>query len=294
MTSFNPAEDLPDLNGRVIIVTGGSGGLGLAIVKHLAGKGAKKVYMAVRDDDQTKEAFVRLKYAGIPDGAVHFLELDLVTAGTARESAEKFMTMENRLDVLGHIIGPLVFTQTLLPLLRRTAEQSDFDVRIVNVGSDGHYYVKNPRYDTLEAWNNKFPRNTLPSQSRYLYSKMGVHLWSNGLIRRMEGSNITVMIIHPGPVFSDGAIAALRTKPLSFLTVKIASFFLKDPMIAAYSSVFAAGSNEIRLHPEKYRGAYIKPPNIIGEQSPVAMDIKRQDELWTFVENHLSSIGQPI
>ncbi|KAF8833682.1 hypothetical protein BDN67DRAFT_916467, partial [Paxillus ammoniavirescens] len=46
--SFNPLTDLPDLSGKVIIVTGGNAGIGYATVKHLARKGAT-VYMAARN-----------------------------------------------------------------------------------------------------------------------------------------------------------------------------------------------------------------------------------------------------
>ena len=44
---FDPLNDIPNLTGKVIIVTGGNTGIGYCKIQHLARKGAK-VYMAAR------------------------------------------------------------------------------------------------------------------------------------------------------------------------------------------------------------------------------------------------------
>ena len=44
-------DDVPDLGGRTIVVTGASSGLGLILTRHLAGSGAT-VVMAVRDPEK--------------------------------------------------------------------------------------------------------------------------------------------------------------------------------------------------------------------------------------------------
>jgi len=310
------SSTLSRLDGKVVIVTGGSGGLGKGIIRHLARLGAK-VYMAVRDEPQTTEALAELKQDGFPD--IHVLELDLVNPRFAKQAAERFMQMENRLDILvnnaallndhgraglnvdglgesmaTNVLGPFVFTNTLLPLLRATSTEPDSDVRIVNVGSDGHTYVHDPKFATLEDWNQTFSHKPLPSQSRYLFSKMGVHLWSNALVRHISSerdNKIIVMISHPGAVFSDGTKQALRTLYLSSLWIYIASYLMDPPDIAAHSTVFAAAASEVKDHPDKYHGAYIKPPNVIGEQSGVALDLVRQDQVWGFLSEFLGKIG---
>jgi hypothetical protein len=43
--------------------------------------------------------------------------------------------------------------------------------------------------------------------------------------------------------------------------------------------IFAAAASEVNVHPEKCHGSYIKLPNVIGEQSPVASGPVRQDEV---------------
>jgi hypothetical protein len=66
---------------------------------------------------------------------------------------------------------------------------------------------------------------------------------------------------------------------------------MNPPEVAAYSSIFAAASSEVNDHPEKYHGSYIKPPNVIGEQSSDALDPARQDEFWRFMTDYLTRLG---
>lgn len=66
---------------------------------------------------------------------------------------------------------------------------------------------------------------------------------------------------------------------------------MQSPRVAAYSTIFAAAAPEVADHPELYDGAYIKPPNVVGDQSPVAMDLARQEAIWTFIENLLDGLN---
>ncbi|KAH9921374.1 hypothetical protein B0H21DRAFT_701637, partial [Amylocystis lapponica] len=99
--SFDPAADLPDLTGKVIIVTGGSSGIGYATLQHLARHGAK-VYMAARSEAKAQAALARLEAEGVApgNGTVRWLPLDLCDPRNAQKAAEEFMAKEKRLDVL--------------------------------------------------------------------------------------------------------------------------------------------------------------------------------------------------
>ncbi|PBL04032.1 NAD(P)-binding protein [Armillaria gallica] len=241
-TTFNPVQDLPSLSGKVAIVTGSSSGIGFASLQHLSRMGAK-VYMAAQDENRAKEAIDRLDEEGREPGLgeVIWHELDLKDPRSAKESAERFIARERKLDILvnnpalilaiGNVqvlnaddieesmainyLGPYIFTKTLLPLLESTASLDGADVRIINVESDGYRYAKYLEYGSKEAWNHLFKWYLLPSLQRYVYSKLALHLWTNHLGRRLSErrSNVLVIITQPGIILSDGAIRPLYSLP---------------------------------------------------------------------------------
>lgn len=90
-------NDIPDLSGKTIIVTGGNSGIGKQTVAVLATKGAK-VYLAARSEDKYKKALEEIR-ASHPDstkGQIEFLQLDLSTAKGAKAAAESFKTFVTR------------------------------------------------------------------------------------------------------------------------------------------------------------------------------------------------------
>lgn len=141
-------------DGRVFIVTGGNSGIGLALVKFLYPTGAK-IYLACRSEERAKAAIEEVidEYktgddAQADPGELVYMNLDLNDLRTIKASAAFFTQRETRLDILwnnagiagvpsgtkttqnieGHIgvncVGPLLFTQELLPQLRAAAKAS--------------------------------------------------------------------------------------------------------------------------------------------------------------------------
>jgi NAD(P)-dependent dehydrogenase (short-subunit alcohol dehydrogenase family) len=122
--SFNPLTDLPDLKGKVIIVTGAkyvfclvikflpkstknhSTGIGLGTVKHLARRGAT-VYLGARSESKATDAIKQLEAEGLGPGfgPVKWLNVELSDPRNAKAAAEDFLSKETRLDVLGEYVG---------------------------------------------------------------------------------------------------------------------------------------------------------------------------------------------
>ncbi|KAK0204515.1 hypothetical protein DFS33DRAFT_1258689 [Desarmillaria ectypa] len=188
-------------------------------------------------------------------------------------------------------LGPFVFTRTLLPLLESTASLEGADVRIVNVGSDGHKDVRYLHYGSKNTWNHKFRWSLLPTMSRYKYSKLAVHLWTNDLARHLstEKSKVMVLIVHPGAILSDGAIRSLKTLPYPPFWIWLLGLRMHPQTRGAYTSVFAACAP--RDNPEISHGAYIFPPNVAVVQAPAALDEDKQRQLKDFTEELLHNIG---
>jgi NAD(P)-dependent dehydrogenase (short-subunit alcohol dehydrogenase family) len=90
--------DMPDLSGKVAVVTGANGGLGLASAKALAGKGAQ-VVMAARDQDKAGRARDEI-LAEHPSASLEIVELDLGSLASVGAAANQIASAHDRIDIL--------------------------------------------------------------------------------------------------------------------------------------------------------------------------------------------------
>ncbi|KAG8747712.1 hypothetical protein FRC10_011839 [Ceratobasidium sp. 414] len=220
-------DQIPDLTGQVMIVTGGNAGIGRETCKALLNKGAK-VYMAARSKAKADDAIEWLK-AETGGKAPVFLQLDLADLGSVRRAVEEYKQKEEKLDVLfnnggvmvppiemktatdydiqfgTNVLGHYLFTTLLLPVLIHTAQTSPRGhVRVVNVSSGGHrfapkggidYSVLIPNDPESEARRRKMGPGGLYSQSKW-----GNVVFANELARRYESQGIISTSLHPGGI----------------------------------------------------------------------------------------------
>ncbi|KIK10437.1 hypothetical protein PISMIDRAFT_691025 [Pisolithus microcarpus 441] len=89
------------------------------------------------------------------------------------------------------LVSPFVLTRELLPILRKTASQSDSDVRIVVVASSGHRLLfGQPRFRTIQELNDECRYMLVPGFTRYCRSKLANVLYTSGLDRRLSSSTV--------------------------------------------------------------------------------------------------------
>lgn len=128
MTGFNPSQ-LPDLTGKVAIVTGGNVGMhvssihllsqaanrihysGKMTVQHLLKKNAK-VYLAARDLNKAHATIVEIKTT-LPNANVEALQLDLSSFASVKAAAETFQSTESELHILINNAGTAVLPFSL-------------------------------------------------------------------------------------------------------------------------------------------------------------------------------------
>jgi NAD(P)-dependent dehydrogenase (short-subunit alcohol dehydrogenase family) len=106
MTTSWSTNNLPDMTGRTVIVTGANSGIGRAAAHALSGAGAR-VVLAVRNADKGNAA------AATMPGATEVRQLDLASPASVREFAGAW---EGDIDLLINNAGVMV------PPLTRTAD----------------------------------------------------------------------------------------------------------------------------------------------------------------------------
>lgn len=118
-TSFQPERDIRSLDGKVVLVTGGTyllsiysfqsadtafdpgnAGLGKETILQLAKHRPSRIYMAARTESKAREAIESLQSQLTFPADIRFLPLDLSSFKSIRAAADKFQSDSDRLDIL--------------------------------------------------------------------------------------------------------------------------------------------------------------------------------------------------
>lgn len=203
------ATDIPDLSGKIAVVTGGNSGLGFYTCLELARKGAK-VIIAGRSEERGNAALAKIK-SEIPTADLQFMQLDLANIESVRHFVSSFLDSHKKLDILVNNAGvmaiPLRRTEQGFEMQFGTNHLGHFALtsllfnciantpgaRIVNVSSLMHKFGK----INFEDLNSE---NSYSKWRAYSQSKLSNILFSLELDRRIRLSGIEtkVMAVHPG------------------------------------------------------------------------------------------------
>lgn len=283
------AEQIPDLTGRVAIVTGANTGIGYATALELVRHGAK-TYLACRNPTRAKEAIEKIK-AVVPGSDPQFLKLDITSLNSAHAAAHEFLTLENRLDILVNnagialtpyqlsedgielqlcnATGHFAFTCPLLDLLEKTSQEPGSHVRIVNVSSHAHFWVLGtPDFASL---NNLNEHSSYCLFDRYGLSKLMNILFTNQLQKRLSHTKIICTSIHPGGVDTTIGIGGLLERyAILKIVVWLKSWILLTPENGAITLLYAATDPEVEA--KDLRSAYLCPFAKVARKSQLAQD----------------------
>ncbi|CAG8655136.1 20920_t:CDS:2 [Gigaspora rosea] len=278
-------DQIPDLTGKVAIVTGGNAGIGYFTCRELTRKNAH-VFLLGRNTEKGQAAVETIK-SETGNQNVEFLHLNLKSLKSVKECAENFLARNLPLHILinnaGVIpstfsltedgiqeefgvnhVGHFLLTKLLLPKIKASQP-----ARIVNVSSMGHRRATGIEFETLNDPNAQDPKQ------RYRQSKLANVLFTDELNRRyLEGDQVYANTIHPDTPM-------LRRNDLSFSETFLSSSISTED--GAITTLYCATSPEIEE--KNYRGKYFVPFGIEGEKSSYTEDDDLAKRLWEFTEN---------
>ncbi|PPQ78745.1 hypothetical protein CVT25_010748 [Psilocybe cyanescens] len=307
--------DIPDLTGKVIIVTGGAAGLGKETSKALLNHNAK-VYIAARNEKLARVAIEELKNE--TDKEAIFLKLDLADLKSVREAAHEFQTKEGELHVLFNNAGVMV-----PPIEAVTAQGYDlqFGTNVLGMTASlvapelrqlipnliGHFYFTKLLTPQLLAGAKSSPdgkarvvntsssaaamvrsinfetlTDTPARKKRSLWmlygeSKLGSIVLSNELAARYGDQGLVSTSMNPGNLNSE------LQRHLKGLEGLFVSMFLYPVPKGALTQLYAGTSPE----GADFNGKYLIPWARVGKNHPFGQNVAGRRKVWDWLEEQV-------
>ncbi|KAF4625177.1 hypothetical protein G7Y89_g12993 [Cudoniella acicularis] len=296
--AFNPDKDIPSLKGKVILITGGYTSV-VALAKH----DPEHIYFTGRNTSAANDLISLIKSTN-PNTSLTFLHMDFSSLASVKAGTKKFA--HDRLDILmcnagimqkppslskdgyeiqfaiNHLAHAML-TRELLPILIKTSELPDSDVRIVSLSSMG--WRSHPRggvvFDELKTTQEGF----MGSFIRYGQSKLANIVYASELSKRYP--SITSVSIHPSVVTTTlvNDLSAAR-RALVYVGCYVQGVAVVKPEEGVLSQLWvAAGAHKNDL----VNGAFYMPVGILSNNllDKVAKSEAFGEKLWDWTAKAL-------
>ena len=269
------------MDGRVVLITGGTSGIGKAAATALANMGAE-VVITGRNKEKGEGVVEEIRRESGND-KVSFMSADLAVQAEVRRLAEEFKASHDRLDVLVNNAGlvqskrtetpdgiettlainhlaPFLLTNLLLDLLKRSAPS-----RVITVASSAERF-------------GKMDLDDLQSERRYrafpVYgkTKLANIMFTYELAERLEGTGVTANCVHPGGV--NTGFAENNRSPMTLL-FRAFKPFMRSPEQGADTVVYLAASPDV----EGMNGRYLSDRKVTSS-SKESYDEDLRKKLW--------------
>jgi 3-oxoacyl-[acyl-carrier protein] reductase len=188
------------LEGKVVLVTGGSRGIGAAIAKRLATDGANVAITYTKGADAAGSVVKEIEHAGRKAIAI---QADAADAEAVKAAVGKTVATFGRLDVLVNNAGtaiPKTFEETTLEEMDRVI---DINVRGTFVATQAALKHMKDGGRIIMIGSSVGERMMTPSLVPYSATKGAVKMFTQGLSREVGNRGITVNNIQPGPIDTD-------------------------------------------------------------------------------------------
>src|ERR1700733_12052842 len=261
------ADDMPDLSGKTIVVTGGNSGIGYEAALEFARKRAE-VILACRDLGKARSAAAQIT-ASSSGAKVSVMELDLANLASVRGFSEAFHLEHPALHVLVNNAGVMAipyrqaadgfemqfgtnhlghFALTGLLLDSLLAIEG---ARVVNVASGAHRMGK-IRFDDLQ-WKNGYRK-----WMAYGQSKLANLLFTLELQRKLDaaGKKLLAVACHPGYAATNLQAAGPKMSGSSMLE---SVFSVANNVLAQSAAMGALPTEYAAVAADVNGGDYIGP-----------------------------------
>lgn len=254
-------ENMPDLSGKIIIVTGANSGIGFDATKAFVQKGGH-VILASRNVQKAETAVSQIK-AETPNASTEIIQLDLADLTSIQTFANTFTAKHDQLDLLinnagvmalpyrqtadgfemqfgTNHLGHFALTGRLLNILLNTENS-----RVVSVSSG--YHDRNSGEIDFDNLNGE---KAYEKWDAYMYSKLANLLFAYELQRKLSKIGTTTISVgcHPGfaatnlqdagPEMEGSSIQKLFMKGLT-------AIFAQSSEMGALPTLYAATATEV-------------------------------------------------
>lgn len=289
-------DNIPDLSGKKIIVTGGNSGLGFETVKSLSAKGAETI-LACRNIEKGKSAKEQI-LKECPNAQIDVMSLDLADLKSVRPFVTDFDEKYHKLDVLvnnagivcpyaktkdgfeiqigTNHLGHFALTGLLLHLLKNTKGS-----RVVNVSSLGHKFGK------IDFDNFMFENGGYSIMKAYGNSKLSNLLFTYELQRRFEKFNIDRIAVAAHPGVAKSNLSKYVTKKLLYkIGMAISLVMTQSTLMGALPSIRASTDPLVKggeyFGPDGFQEWKGYPVKV--KSNKASHNLKNAEKLWQVSE----------
>jgi NAD(P)-dependent dehydrogenase (short-subunit alcohol dehydrogenase family) len=265
------------LKEKIVLITGATSGIGKETALGLARLGATVVF-TTRDEEKGAATLDEIVHVTGND-RVEVLHCNLASFESIRDFCAEFKKKHNSLHVLinnagvwdftrreskdgienifaTNYLAPFLMTNLLLDVLQKSIPS-----RIINLTSGLHSGTIN--FDDIE-FKRKFS-----GMKAYAQSKLGIILFTRLLAKKLEGTRVTVNVVHPGMNKTNlgrdaGAFSRAMFKMMG-----------SDPKKGAETSIYLASAPEVETVAGEY---FVK--KTIKKSSKTSYDLNLAQKLW--------------
>ena len=291
-------KDIPDLSGKVAIITGANSGLGFESALEIARKGAT-VILAVRNLGKGRAAVDRIA-TELEGGSLELMKLDLSDQESIKQFVDAFNQKYDRLDILLNNAGIMAVPQG------KTAQGFELQIGVNHLGhfaltglllekllSTAGSRVVN--VSSMAARNGKMNFDDLMGEKKYSpmkaygQSKLANLLFTFELQRRLEeaGTGTIALAAHPGGSKTNLANASDFSPFFRFIMNNFMMKLVQEADKGALPQIFAS------VAPEAEPGQYYSPNGFMemrgshpkeAEIPPQALSEGDAKKLWEISE----------